>query len=188
MKNKLMNQKIQKLALESIFGENGKMPIDTVDSIIKIINSSKDPELSLEIILGIYEEPCIPETSPDTMRESSRKFFKFDPFAESYSRVIYTCLEHEISVVWIKKDDLCWTDDSIKPTIVSERYYSSDAAKDAGLEDSEFYDEYKRIVKKRGKAGVVEKTKSTSLIQWNEPVDIWSGISKVNLLKEAIEI
>jgi hypothetical protein len=84
----LYMEKLIKIALEA----KGFKP-EMVEAIIKVANATQNPVVAIEIILGIYEMPIIPETST---HRNEAKLISFDPLANENYSIRFSYLEENI--------------------------------------------------------------------------------------------
>lgn len=125
--------KIIAFALSSKFGKN-------IEPIMEVIAATGNPTVASEILLGLYEAPEIP--FQDSMLENQQDnkaeihFQYYDRFKDEVSFSYCRIIRKE---AWFKKGDI-----SIEPNIVSERYYSEDAAKELKMSIEEFKETHER--------------------------------------------
>lgn len=145
--------KIIKAALEAKF-----VGMD-VSPVVDVINATPNPIVAAEILLGLYEQPVLPETLPDTKTEVNRKIIDYDRFK---NEVEYSYNSREAVEVWVKKED---KESNNLPDYKSENllkgYYASDVCKKVSLPEEEFRKLYTQVYI-YGKVSETTKTSTTS--------------------------
>ena len=144
--------KIIKAALEARF-----IGMD-VSPVVDVINATPNPIVAAEILLGLYVQPVLPETLPDTKTEVNRKIIDYDRFK---NEVKYSYNSREAVEVWVKKED---KESNNLPDYKSENllkgYYSSDVCKKVSLPEEEFRKLYTQVYI-YGKVSETTKTSTT---------------------------
>lgn len=114
-----------------------------VNPILEIINATPNPLIATEILLGVYEQPVIPKTLPDTNTEVNREVIGYDRFN---NEVRYTYNRREATEVWVKKED---KESNNLPDYKSENllrgYYASDVCKKVSLPEEAFRELYTQV-------------------------------------------
>ena len=145
--------KIIKAALEAKF-----VGVD-VSPVVDVINATPNPIVAAEILLGLYVQPVLPETLPDTKTEVNRKIIAYDRFK---NEVKYSYNSREAVEVWVKKED---KESNNLPDYKSENllkgYYASDVCKKVFLPEEEFRKLYTQVYI-YGKVSETTKTSTTS--------------------------
>lgn len=145
--------KIIKAALEAKF-----VGMD-VSPVVDVINATPNPIVAAEILLGLYEQPVLPVTLPDTKTEVNRKIIDYDRFK---NEVKYSYNSREAVEVWVKKED---KESNNLPDYKSENllkgYYASDVCKKVFLPEEEFRKLYTQVYI-YGKVSETTKTSTTS--------------------------
>ncbi len=145
--------KIIKAALEAKFAGMDVSPV------VDVINATPNQIVAAEILLGLYEQPVLPETLPDTKMEVNRKIIDYDRFK---NEVEYSYNSREAVEVWVKKED---KESNNLPDYKSENllkgYYASDVCKKVSLPEEEFRKLYTQVYI-YGKVSETTKTSTTS--------------------------
>ena len=145
--------KIIKAALEAKF-----VGMD-VSPVVDVINATPNPIVAAEILLGLYVQPVLPETLPDTKTEVNRKIIDYDRFK---NEVEYSYNSREAVEVWVKKED---KESNNLPDYKSENllkgYYASEVCKKVSLPEEEFRKLYTQVYI-YGKVSETTKTSTTS--------------------------
>ena len=145
--------KIIKAALEAKF-----VGMD-VSPVVDVINATPNTIVAAEILLGLYVQPVLPETLPDTKTEVNRKIIDYDRFK---NEVKYSYNSREAVEVWVKKED---KESNNLPDYKNENllkgYYASDVCKKVSLPEEEFRKLYTQVYI-YGKVSETTKTSTTS--------------------------
>lgn len=111
-----------------------KFTTEQVNSILEVVHATNNPDVAIEILLGIYEEPKLPMEPVNPRKFDSTKrnmlLTSYDKFSEQVSYQYYTM---KTKFGWIEKGvtvDLA--------NIVSTRRYSEDAAAELKLTPDAF--------------------------------------------------
>ena len=115
----LNTESIERVALAASYS----LSDDMVDNMMSVCNGTPNPRRAIEILLGLYKEPKVSKTIPDSKERINCKFMFFDKWEDmvqySYNRV-------ERNQVWLHVD------------------FIKQMEKDgASIDDPEFYDAYK---------------------------------------------
>lgn len=145
--------KLTRVALATRFDEKD------VDNILVIAEATGNVRTSVEMLLGIYEEPLVYTDVPDTDRQANKKFIKFDPFAE---KVHYSYNTVKSKSAWFRKEE----EELTKENIANDNYFLSDAAKEMGMDEDEFRDKHVKRVYHRDVSDE-ERFDEISLKTWN---------------------
>lgn len=125
---------IIQFALSTKFGND-------IEPIMEVIAATGNAGVAAEIILGIYTEPEIPGVNKvfDNHKDDkvNIKFEHYDRFKEQVS---YSYQRVKSKHAWFKKGD-----EPVKENIVSERYWSEDAAKELELDQDDFNKDFHRV-------------------------------------------
>ena len=137
-----------------------KFPTLNIVNLLEVVGATPNPEVAVEILCGLYEEPKVEEFGKDINSEVNRVFLSYDKFNDkvtySYnkraSKTIYALKSREVDPPFETKD--------------IEGYYISEKAKTLKITEEEFKTLYEQVVL----FGEVEKNSRTTEImssQWN---------------------
>jgi len=99
MKNE--TKKIKKIAEVALKAKGYK----DINALMKVVDATLNPETSLEILLGIYEEPVLTKTSNIA---KDAKLVKFDSMEQDYRQVTYSFMDKDRK--YIQYDPNIWSD------------------------------------------------------------------------------
>ena len=115
----LNTESIERVALAASYN----LPDIMVENMMSVCNGTPNPRRAIEILLGLYKEPKVSKTIPDSNERINCKFTSFDKWGDmvqySYNRV-------ERSQVWLHVDFIKEMSDN-----------------GASIDSPEFYDTYK---------------------------------------------
>ena len=137
-----------------------KFPTLNIVDLLEVVGATPNPEVAVEILCGLYEEPKVEGFGKDTNSEVNRIFLSYDKFNDkvtySYnkraSKTIYALKSREVDPPFETKD--------------IEGYYISEKAKTLKITEEEFKNLYEQVTL----FGEVEKntrTTEVTLSQWN---------------------
>lgn len=115
-----------------------------IDAIKEVVNATPNPSVALETLLGIYEDPEIPETPGLylTNMYTNRYNFKFISYDKFQNKVKYTFQEKESVSVYVKKDDTTMDYEKASKLPVVYRSYKDAFALHFGIPVSEVDAQY----------------------------------------------
>lgn len=119
--------KIIQFALSTKFGQD-------IEPIMEVIAATGNPTVATEILLGLYTDPEIPGMDSvfdnDKDNKVNIKYMFYDRFKDELS---YSYQRVNRKSAWFKKGDM-----PVKENIVSDRYWSEDAAKQVKMTEEDF--------------------------------------------------
>lgn len=125
-------QSIESIALESKFNK------EHISALLTVLNATTNPQIALQILLGIYKYPAIFTSANDSENEKERTFLSFEPISSKVTYVYYPVKNKD---GWFKKDEqnIC------EETVISEKYWDDGVAKDLGITTEEVNKLYRRM-------------------------------------------
>lgn len=123
---------IESIALESKFNK------EHIPALLNVVNATTNPQIALQILLGIYEYPEIFTSANDSESEKERTFLSFEPIG---SKVTYTYYHVSSKEGWFKKGEENLSDE----TVISKKYWDDGVAKDLDITVEEVNKLYTRM-------------------------------------------
>jgi|SRR6478609_1857953 len=125
--------KVIRIALSTIFQE------EQLDSVLEIVNSSRNAEIATLTLLGKYEAPIVMNHCEDNkFREINRELISYDKYAEE---VTYSYNRVNSSEAWFPK--LLPIENRCKENkLETKKYYTSEIAEELNITEEEFKDKY----------------------------------------------
>lgn len=152
--------KLQKIALGTMFNAN------QMEALEQVLNATHNPEVAIELLLGVYEQPKINEIPAEfNINHQNIEFVSYDKFKDEVTyRYQYASTKYH----WFAKE----VKDFVVTNSVAEGSYTSDAVAQYNKTfDCEIsLDEFKKMfICKCIVVSVDERvqTNSVSLSQWN---------------------
>lgn len=136
--NDLMSEKIIRKVLE-----NASL---NVDAVVLLINISGNPEVALEMLLGLYEAPEVPTKVSEVVLARypelyAMEFIHYDPFKQE---VTYKCIPRVSISYWIPKGgDIPAYADANDTRFLSVR--PAELAKNVGMDECRILEEYRQV-------------------------------------------
>ena len=128
-----MNNSIIEIALGTKFNP------EQIAGVLELINATPNAQVALEVILGVYVEPVVPNTPEDMSRfPSNYRNIKFISYDKYTNQVEYSYNTMLLTKGWIEIGL-----DIDRANIVSNRDWSNDAAKELGIPQDDFTSKFK---------------------------------------------
>ena len=127
-----MNHSIIKIALSS------KFSTEQIDNVMEIAAATPNPEVAVEILLGIYQPPVIP-VSPVNLKnfDSSKRNIVFSHYDKYGEQVFYKYFPMKTVSGWIENGV------DVEPAnIASNNRWSEDAARNLRIDEKVFKETY----------------------------------------------
>jgi hypothetical protein len=127
-----MNHSIIKIALSS------KFSTEQIDNVMEIAAATPNPEVAVEILLGIYQPPVIP-VSPVNLKnfDSSKRNIVFSHYDKYNEQVSYKYFTMKTVSGWIENGV-----DVDPANIASNNRWSEDAARNLRIDEKVFKENY----------------------------------------------
>ena len=148
---------IESIALESKFNK------ENIPALLTVVNATENPQIALEILLGIYQYPDIFTVANDSNEEKKRTFVSFEPIG---SKVTYSYYPVSTKEAWFKKGE----ENLSEENIVSTKYWSSGVADELGISEKEVREIYAHKT--------YETTVSTDISVRTVSLQEWNGFGQ----------
>lgn len=127
-----MNHSIIKIALSS------KFSTEQIDNVMEIAAATPNPEVAVEILLGIYQPPVIP-VSPVNLKnfDSTKRNIVFSSYDKYGEQVFYKYFTMKTVSGWIENGV-----DVDPANIASNNRWSEDAARNLRIDEKVFKETY----------------------------------------------
>ena len=144
---------IESIALESKFNK------ENIPALLSIVNATENPQIALEILLGIYQQPSIFTVANDSSDEKNRTFLSFEPVN---SKVSYSYNRVFTKEAWFKKDE----ENLSEENIVSKNYCASGVADELGIAEEKVREIYAHKTYETNVSNDLS-VRTVSLKEWN---------------------
>lgn len=138
--------KVLQFALETKFGKKN------ATNIFMLANLTINPSVAVEMILGLYTEPQLPVSIPNTKWKANLKFMSYNALEETV-QYSYNEIEDKYSHTLKETGEVLMVND--KPYTESQYY----AAKRVGISKDAFIEQYDSITKKV----ISDRTRETTM-------------------------